>query len=67
MAVYTSINSIDLTEWFKKFNFKNFIDFKGISSGVTNSNFVIFMPHSNYILTLFQHNDIEDDGKFTHH
>ena len=60
MAVYTSINSIDLTEWFKKFNFKNFIDFKGISSGVTNSNFVIFMPHSNYILTIFEHNNIEE-------
>ena len=49
MAVYTSINSSDLNEWFKKFNFENYIDFKGISSGVTNSNYVIFMPNSNYI------------------
>jgi len=60
MAVYTSINSSDLSEWFKKFNIKNFVDFKGISSGVTNSNYVIFMPHSNYILTIFEHNSIEE-------
>jgi homoserine kinase type II len=60
MAVYTSINSSDLNEWFKKFNFENYIDFKGISSGVTNSNYVIFMPNSNYILTIFEHNHIEE-------
>ena len=60
MAVYTSINSSDLSGWFKKFNFKDFIDFKGISSGVTNSNYVIFMPHSKFILTLFEHITIEE-------
>jgi homoserine kinase type II len=60
MAVYTSINSSDLSEWFKKFKFKDFVDFKGISSGVTNSNYLIFMPHSKYILTIFEHNSIEE-------
>jgi len=60
MAVYTSINSSDLTEWFKKFNFENYVDFKGISSGVTNSNYVVFMSNSNYILTIFEHNNIEE-------
>ena len=60
MAVYTSINSSDLSEWFKKFKFKDFVGFKGISSGVTNSNYLIFMPHSKYILTIFEHNSIEE-------
>jgi len=60
MAVYTSINSSDLNEWFKKFNFENYVDFKGISSGVTNSNYVVFMSNSNYILTIFEHNNIEE-------
>ena len=60
MAVYTSINSSDLSEWLKKFKFKDFVDFKGISSGVTNSNYLIFMPHSKYILTIFEHNSIEE-------
>ena len=60
MAVYTSINSSDLSEWLKKFKFKDFVDFKGISSGVTNSNYLIFMPQSNYILTIFEHNSIEE-------
>ena len=60
MAVYTSITSNDLSDWFKKFNVKDFIDFKGISSGVTNSNYVIFMPYSKCILTIFEHNNIEE-------
>ena len=60
MAVYTSINSNDLIEWFKKFNLKGSVDFKGISSGVTNSNYLIIMPDLNYILTIFEHNNIEE-------
>ena len=60
MAVYTSINSNDLIEWFKEFNPKDFVDFKGISSGVTNSNYLIMMPDLNYILTIFEHNNIEE-------
>ena len=64
MAVYTSINPTELSEWLKKFNFENFIDFKGISSGVTNSNYVIFMPNSNYILTIFEHNNNIEELQF---
>ena len=60
MAVYTSINSSDLNDWIEKFNFKDLVNFKGISSGVTNSNYLIQMVHSNYILTIFEHNNIEE-------
>jgi len=60
MAVYTSINSNNLSEWLKEFKFKDFVDFKGISSGVTNSNYLIIMPDLNYILTIFEHNNIEE-------
>ena len=60
MAVYTSINSSDLNDWIEKFNFKDLVNFKGISSGVSNSNYLIQMAHSNYILTIFEHNNIEE-------
>ena len=60
MAVYTSIDSSDLNDWIEKFNFKDLVNFKGISSGVTNSNYLIQMVHSNYILTIFEHNNIEE-------
>jgi len=60
MAVYTSINSSDLNDWIEKFNFKDIVNFKGISSGVTNSNYLIQTAHSNYILTIFEHNNIEE-------
>ena len=60
MAVYTSINSKELCDWLERYDFNDFVDFKGISSGVTNSNYLIKMSHSNYILTIFEHNNIEE-------
>ena len=58
MAVYTSITSKELNNWIKRFNLKDFIDFKGISSGVTNSNYLIHMSNTKYILTIFEQNKI---------
>ena len=60
MAVYTSITSNDLNNWIKRFNLEEFINFKGISSGVTNSNYLINMSDSKYILTIFEHNKIDE-------
>jgi homoserine kinase type II len=60
MAVYTSINSSDLSNWVKEFNLEEPVNFKGISSGITNSNYLITMPNSKYILTIFEHNSIEE-------
>ena len=60
MAVYTTINSDDLSNWMKEFNFNEPVNFKGISSGVTNSNYLITIADSNYILTIFEHNHIEE-------
>ncbi len=60
MAVYTSINLADLSNWIKEFNLEGPLDFKGISSGVTNSNYLITLPDSNYILTIFEHNHIDE-------
>ena len=60
MAVYTSITSNELNNWIKRFNLEEFINFKGISSGVTNSNYLINMSDSKYILTIFEHNKIDE-------
>ena len=60
MAVYTSITSKELNNWIKRFNLKDFIDFKGISSGVTNSNYLIHMSNTKYILTIFEQNKINE-------
>ena len=60
MAVYTSIDSTDLTNWMKEFNLQGPVNFKGISSGVTNSNYLITLPAVNYILTIFEHSHIEE-------
>jgi|TARA_B110000014_G_C20120674_1_gene593735 homoserine kinase type II len=60
MAVYTNITLNDLIDWNKEFNLPEIVDFNGISSGVTNSNYLIYMPDSKYILTIFEHNTVEE-------
>lgn len=60
MAVYTSIKISDLHDWLKSFNLGKLEDLKGISAGVTNTNYLISTSQSKYILTLFEHSNINE-------
>ena len=55
MAVFTSISFDELSIWLKQFNLSNLIDFQGISSGVTNTNYLITVEDAKFILTIFCH------------
>ena len=54
MAVYTSLNSNDVEDFVKNYNIGSLISFKGISGGVTNSNFFIQTDHQEVVLTIFE-------------
>ena len=60
MAVYTSLNISDLNIWLKNFDIEPLKDLKGISAGVTNTNYLISTKQSKYILTIFEHHTIEE-------
>jgi len=60
MAVYTSIKISVLHDWLKNFNLGKLEDLKGISAGVTNTNYLISTSQSKYILTLFEHSNINE-------
>ena len=60
MAVFTSISFDELSIWLKQFNLGNLIDFQGISSGVTNTNYLIDVEDARFILTIFEDTQFDD-------
>jgi len=60
MAVYTTINKNELQDWLKNFSIGELKNFKGISSGVTNTNYLVETEIDKFILTIFEHNKIEE-------
>ena len=60
MAVFTSISFDELSIWLKQFNLGNLIDFQGISSGVTNTNYLIVVEDARFILTIFEDTQFDD-------
>ena len=60
MAVFTSISFDELSIWLKQFNLGNLIHFQGISSGVTNTNYLIAVEDARFILTIFEDTQFDD-------
>ena len=54
MAVYTKINKKDLSYINKRFEDKNFLNFKGIKQGIENTNYLIRTKNEKFILTIFE-------------
>jgi homoserine kinase type II len=60
MAVYTPINKSELDTWLANFSIGLLKNFKGISSGVTNTNYLVETESSRFILTIFEHNQLKE-------
>ena len=58
MAVYTSITKEELKAFLSDFDVGTLESFDGISSGVTNTNYLIKTNLNKYILTLFEHHSM---------
>ena len=60
MAVYTSIDKSELQGWLTNFFVGTLKDFRGISSGVTNTNYLVETETDKFILTIFEDNKMEE-------
>ena len=58
MAVYTSITKEELKAFLSDFDVGTLQSFDGISSGVTNTNYLITTSLNKYILTVFEHHSM---------
>ncbi len=54
MAVFTTVSSSDLTHWLRHYDLGDVTGFRGISSGIENSNFFLSTTRGEYVLTIFE-------------
>jgi homoserine kinase type II len=54
MAVFTAVNEPQLAEWMRHYDLGDVVEFRGISSGIENSNFFLTTTRGEYVLTIFE-------------
>ena len=64
MAVYTKLEHKEVDRFLEQYNINNFKDFKGITEGVENTNYLIKTLGQDYILTIYERRVDENDLPF---
>ena len=54
MAVFTAVTDSQLTDWLQHYELGEAVDFRGIASGIENSNFFLTTTRGEYVLTIFE-------------
>ncbi|PLZ00986.1 homoserine kinase [Burkholderia sp. WAC0059] len=54
MAVFTAVTESELAQWMRHYDLGEVVDFRGIQSGIENSNFFLTTTRGEYVLTVFE-------------
>jgi homoserine kinase type II len=54
MAVFTAVTDSQLAQWMQHYDLGDVVEFRGISSGIENSNFFLTTTRGEYVLTIFE-------------
>jgi homoserine kinase type II len=60
MSVFTSVSVQELQAWLQGYSIGEVVELKGISSGITNTNYFVITTQNKYVLTLFEHNTMDE-------
>ena len=54
MAVFTAVTDNQLAQWLRDYELGDVVEFRGIQSGIENSNFFLTTTRGEYVLTIFE-------------
>ncbi|SDD66654.1 homoserine kinase [Paraburkholderia lycopersici] len=54
MAVFTAVTDNQLAQWLRDYDLGDVVEFRGIQSGIENSNFFLTTTRGEYVLTIFE-------------
>src|ERR1700739_2978539 len=54
MAVFTAVTEAQLAQWLRHYDLGDVVEFRGISSGIENSNFFLTTTRGEFVLTIFE-------------
>jgi homoserine kinase type II len=54
MAVFTAVTESQLAQWMQHYDLGDVVEFRGIASGIENSNFFLTTTRGEYVLTIFE-------------
>lgn len=60
MSVFTTINLEEVRAWLCDFAIGEIVELRGIAAGITNTNYFVITNSTRYVLTIFEHNKLEE-------
>ena len=60
MSVFTTLTLEEVRIWLRDFAIGEIVELRGIAAGITNTNYFVITAQQKYVLTIFEHNKLED-------
>lgn len=60
MSVFTPVSIAQLQAWLQDYAIGELVDLKGISAGITNTNYFVTTTKAKYVLTIFEQNSMAE-------